>query len=86
MEACTPVILCWASWHKALANAVQGFLDALLADWLEHIVQGRSAGHVFGPLADDDGQFAFPIDLVAREMRGDQDGVAGILDRRCSSI
>ena len=45
--------------------------------------RGRSRGHffgdVFGTFADDDGEFAFVIDLRAGEMGGDFDGVAGVL-------
>ena len=36
--------------------------------------------HVFAVAPDDDGEFAFVIDLGARQMRGNPDRVAGVLE------
>ena len=46
----------------------------------EDVVEGVGAGDVFAAFTDDDGEFAFVVDLRAGEFDGKLDGIAGVLD------
>src|SRR5690606_25683399 len=54
--------------------------DVVGAGIAKDIVQGPLAGDVLAALADDDGEFALVVHLLACQASGNLHGVAGVLD------
>jgi len=54
--------------------------DVVCAGIAENVVEGIGAGDVFTALANDDGEFAFVVDLRARKFDRELDRVAGVLN------
>ena len=54
--------------------------DVVAAGVAENVVEGAGAADVFRGLADDDGELALVVDLVAVQVLGDEDRFAGVLE------